>query len=114
MSLLDDEIYKNWKSVAIIPEWWELCRICKIPFKTDTFAQTCSRCSVLVDFRVKLFHSILIRVLLFLVIYISSSVYLILYILRYTHVYYFLLLPPFILALLLGKLLYWVLLKLRE
>jgi hypothetical protein len=70
MSELDREIYNNRKSAAVIPEWWELCRVCKIPFKTDTFAQTCSRCSVLLDFRVKLFHSILVRVLLFVIIYI--------------------------------------------
>ena len=112
MSELDREIYNNWKSAATIPKWWELCKICKIPFKTDTFAQTCSRCSVLVDFRVKLFHSILFRVLLFLIVYILISLYLILYILKYTSAFYFLLLPPFLLGLVMGKILYWVLLKL--
>ena len=74
MSELDREIYNNWKSAATIPEWWELCKICKIPFKTDTFAQTCNRCSVLVDFRVKLFHSILVRVLIFLIILIEPII----------------------------------------
>ena len=112
MSRLDSEIYNNWKSAAVIPEWWELCRVCKIPFKTDTFAQTCSRCSVLLDFRVKLFHSILVRVLLFVIIYIVFSIYLILYILKYTQAFYFLLLPPFFLGLVMGKVLHWVLLKL--
>jgi hypothetical protein len=112
MCELNKEIYNNWKRSATIPEWWELCRICNIPFKTDTFAQTCNRCSVLVDFRVKLFHSILVRVLIFLIIYIVISLYLILYILNYTHAFYFLLLPPFFLGLILGKILYWVLLKL--
>ena len=112
MSELDREIYNNRKSAATILKWWELCKICKIPFKTDTFAQTCSRCSVLVDFRVKLFHSILVRVLVFLIIYIVISLYLILYILNYTHAFYFLLLPPFFFGLIMGKILYWVLLKL--
>ena len=112
MSELDREIYNNWKSAATIPKWWELCKICKIPFKTDTFAQTCNRCSVFVDFRVKLFHSILFRVLLFLIVYILISLYLILYILKYTSAFYFLLLPPFLLGLVMGKILYWVLLKL--
>ena len=112
MSELDRELYNNWKSVAVVPEWWELCRVCKVPFKTDTFAQTCSRCSVLVDFRVKLFHSILVRVLLFVIIYIVFSLYLILYILNYTHTFYFLLLPSFFLGLIMGRILYLVLLKL--
>lgn len=106
------ELYNKRMSVAVVPEWWELCKICKIPFKTDTFAQTCNRCSVLVDFRVKLFHSILIRVLLFLVLYIIFSLSSILYILKYTNTFYFLLLPPFVIGLLMGKILYWVLLKL--
>ena len=106
------EIYNKRTSSAIVPEWWELCKICKIPFKTDTFAQTCNRCSVFVDFRVKLFHSILFRVLLFLIVYILISLYLILYILKYTSAFYFLLLPPFLLGLVMGKILYWVLLKL--
>ena len=106
------EIYNKRKSVAIVPEWWELCKICKIPFKTDTFAQTCNRCSVFVDFRVKLFHSILFRVLVFVVIYVILSLNVILYILKYTNAFYFLLMPPFLLGLFMGKILYWVLLKL--
>lgn len=49
MSKLDDEIYKPRRSAAYIPPYWEICKICKIPFKTDLFAKTCERCSVLLD-----------------------------------------------------------------
>ena len=112
MSKLDDELYNPWKRESIIPPYWEICKICKVPFKTSIFINICSRCSVFDLERINLFHAILLRVLIFLIIYIVISIFLILYILKYTHQFYFLILPPFLLLVLLGKILYGILIKL--
>ena len=58
MSKLDDEIYNPKRSESIVPLYWEICKICKVPFKTCVFSKTCERCSVLLDERVRLFHSL--------------------------------------------------------
>ena len=84
MSKLDDEIYKPRKSAAIVPSYWEICKICRVPFKTCVFAKTCERCSVLLDERVRLFHALLLRGFLFIIVYIGISLYWILYIIKYS------------------------------
>ena len=83
MSKLDDEIYNPKRSESIVPLYWEICKICKVPFKTCVFSKTCERCSVLLDERVRLFHSLLLRGFLFIIVYIGISLYWILYIIKY-------------------------------
>lgn len=112
MSMLDEELYNPWKRESIVPPYWEICKLCKVPFKTDTFTKICSRCSVLDLERINLFHAILLRVLIFVIIYIVISIFLILYILKYTSEFYFLIILPFLLLVLLGNILYRILMKL--
>ena len=102
MSKLDDEIYKPRRSAAIVPSYWEICKICRVPFKTCVFAKTCERCSVLLDERVRLFHALLLRGFLFIIVYIGISLYWILYIIKYSSNYWLVVSFPFLLFVICG------------
>lgn len=106
MSKLDDEIYRPKRSESIVPPYWEICKICKVPFKTCVFAKTCERCSVLLLERVNLFHALLLRGFLFLIIYIGISLYWILYIIKYTHNYWLVLSFPILFLVFGGRIFY--------
>ena len=113
MSKLDDEIYRPRKREAYIPPYWEICKICKIPFKTDKFEKTCERCSVLLDERIRLFHSLLLRGFLFIIVYIGISLYWILYIIKYSSNYWFVLSVPILLLVIGGRIFYKLLYRLN-
>ncbi len=113
MSKLDDEIYRPRKSEAYIPPYWEICKICKIPFKTDKFEKTCERCSVLLDERIRLFHSLVLRGFLFIIVYIGISLYWILYIIKYSSNYWFVLGVPILLLVIGGRIFYKLLYRLN-
>ena len=113
MSKLDDEIYKPRRSAAIVPSYWEICKICRVPFKTCVFAKTCERCSVLLDERVRLFHALLLRGFLFIIVYIGISLYWILYIIKYSSNYWFVLGVPILLLVIGGRIFYKLIYKLN-
>ena len=113
MSKLDDEIYKPRRSAAIVPSYWEICKICRVPFKTCVFAKTCERCSVLLDERVRLFHALLLRGFLFIIVYIGISLYWILYIIKYSSKYLLVVSFPFLFLLIGGRIFYKLIYKLN-
>jgi hypothetical protein len=113
MSKLDDEIYKPRRSESYIPPYWEICKICRVPFKTDVFAKTCERCSVLLDERIRLFHSLVLRGFLFIIVYIGISLYWILYIIKYSSNYWFVLSVPILLLVIGGRIFYKLLYRLN-
>ena len=113
MSKLDDEIYKPRRSESYVPAYWEICKICRVPFKTEVFAKTCERCSVLLDERIRLFHSLLLRGFLFIIVYIGISLYWILYIIKYSSNYWFVLSVPILLLFIGGRIFYKLLYRLN-
>ena len=113
MSKLDDEIYKPRRSESYVPAYWEICKICRVPFKTDVFAKTCERCSVLLDERIRLFHSLVLRGFLFIIVYIGISLYWILYIIKYSSNYWFVLGVPILLLVIGGRIFYKLLYRLN-
>ena len=113
MSKLDDEIYRPKRSEAYVPPYWEICKICRVPFKTDKFEKTCERCSVLLDERIRLFHSLLLRGFLFIIVYIGISLYWILYIIKYSSNYWFVLSVPVLLLVVGGRIFYKLLYRLN-
>jgi len=113
MSKLDDEIYKPRRSESYVPAYWEICKICRVPFKTDVFAKTCERCSVLLDERIRLFHSLVLRGFLFIIVYIGISLYWILYIIKYSSNYWFVLSVPILFLLIGGRIFYKLLYRLN-
>ena len=113
MSKLDEEIYRPKRSESIVPLYWEICKICKVPFKTCVFSKTCERCSVLLDERVRLFHSLLLRGFLFIIVYIGISLYWILYIIKYSSNYWLVCSFPFLFLLIGGRIFYKLIYKLN-
>lgn len=113
MSKLDDEIYKPRRSESYVPAYWEICKICRVPFKTEVFAKTCERCSVLLDERIRLFHSLVLRGFLFIIVYIGISLYWILYIIKYSSNYWFVLSVPILLLVIGGRIFYKLLYRLN-
>ena len=74
MGLLDDEL-KSIKSEYTKKPEWALCKFCRVPFLTSTFANTCERCSHFIQYQIEYNSKIM---LLFILITALNSLLIIL------------------------------------
>lgn len=105
MGLLDNELKKTLSKSTRKSEW-ALCKFCKVPFTTNTFSDTCERCSHFVQYQIEFTAKVMLVFIIFATIFVLITISELFYLWKLLQNYNFIILAISISSVLQGLLLW--------